>query len=117
MKECIGILLQSVIRLVNLSISESMWACGIRFQEGYCDTTHKKASLPGEYLNNYCHVSGLSFISIVVECDVAVQLKAHSVFIRINAPGEMHFSKWGATINAFFKKGGGGGGGGGDYYL
>ena len=72
-KECIDILLPSITKLVNCSLHEGL------VLDGFKKVTPliKKASLPVEDLKNYRPVSGLSFISKLVECVVAKQLVDH----------------------------------------
>ena len=74
-KECIDILLPSITKLVNFSLSEGLVPDG--FKKAVVTLLIKKASLPVENLKNYCPVSGLSFISKLVECVVAKQLVDH----------------------------------------
>ena len=62
-------------KLVNFSLSEGLVPDG--FKKAVVTPLIKKASLPVEDLKNYCPVSGLSFISKLVECVVANQLVDH----------------------------------------
>ena len=74
-KECIDILLPSITKLVNCSLREGLvpdW-----FKKAVVTPLIKKASLPVEDLKNYRPVSGLSFISKLVERVVAKQLVDH----------------------------------------
>ena len=64
-KECIDILLPSITKLVNFSLSEGLVPDG--FQKAVVTPLIKKASLPVEDLKNYRSVSGLSFISQLVD--------------------------------------------------
>ena len=73
--ECIDILLPSITKLVNFSLSEGLVLDG--FKKAVVSPLIKKASLPVEDLKNYSPVSGLSFISKLVECVVAKQLVDH----------------------------------------
>ena len=73
-KECIDILLPSITRLVNCSLS------GVvpdEFKKAIVTPLIKKSSLPPNDLKNYRHVSGLGFISRLVERVVASQLSDH----------------------------------------
>ena len=70
-KECIDILLPSITRLVNYSLSEGHVPDG--FKKAVVTPLIKKASLPVDDLKSY-KVSGLSFISKLVERVVARQL-------------------------------------------
>ena len=74
-KECIDILLPSITKLVNCSLREGLVPDG--FKKAVVTPLTKKASLPVEDLKNYRPVSGLSFISKLVERVVAKQLVDH----------------------------------------
>ena len=74
-KECIDILLPSITKLVNCSLRERLVPDG--FKKAVVTPLIKKASLPVEDLKNYRPVSGLSFISKLVERVVAKQLVDH----------------------------------------
>ena len=70
-KECIDILLPSITRLVNCSLSEG------EFKKAIVTQLIKKSSLPDNALRNHKPVSGLCFISKLAERVVASQLKDH----------------------------------------
>ena len=74
-KECIDILLPSITKLVNFSLSEGLVPDG--FKKAVVTPLIKKASIPVEDLKNYHPVSGLNFISKLVKCVVAKQLVDH----------------------------------------
>ena len=74
-KECIDILLPSITKLVNCSLLEGL--VPHVFKKAVVSPLIKKASLPVEDLKNYTPVSGLSFISKLVESVVAKQLVDH----------------------------------------
>ena len=74
-KECIDILLPSITKLVNCSLREGLVPDG--FKKAVVTPLIKKASLPVEDVKNYRPVSGLSFISKLLECEVAKQLVDH----------------------------------------
>ena len=74
-KECIDIVLPSITKLVNCSLREGLVPDG--FKEAVVTPLIKKASLPVDDLKNYHPVSGLSFISKLVERVVAKQLVDH----------------------------------------
>ena len=74
-KDCIDILLPCITRLVNFSLSEGCFPA--RFKKAVVTPLLKKASLPKNDLKNYRPVSGLCFISKVVERIVASQVKQH----------------------------------------
>ena len=74
-KECIDILLPSITKLVNCSLRKGLVSDG--FKKAVVTPLIKKALLPIGDLKNYCAVSGLSFISKLVEHVVAKQLVDH----------------------------------------
>ena len=74
-KECMDILLPSITKLVNCSLSEGLVPDG--YKKAVVTPLIKKASLPVKDLKNYRPVSGLSFISKLVERVVAKQLVDH----------------------------------------
>ena len=74
-KDCFDILLPSITKLVNCSLSEGAVPDG--FKSAVVTPLIKKSSLSKDDLKNYRPVSGLSFISKLVECVVASQLSRH----------------------------------------
>ena len=74
-EECIDIVLPSITKLVNCSLREGLVLDG--FKKAVVTPLIKKASLYVKDLKNYRPVSGLSFISKLVECVVAKQLVDH----------------------------------------
>ena len=74
-KECIDILLASITGLVNCSLSGGFVPDGIK--KATVTQLIKKSSLPPNELKNYRPVSGLDFISKLVEHVVASQLNDH----------------------------------------
>ena len=74
-KECVDILLPSITRLVNCSLSEGV--VPDEFKKAIVTPLIKKSSLPPNDLKNYRPVSGLGFISKLVERVVASQLNDH----------------------------------------
>ena len=74
-EECIDILLPSITRLVNCSLSEGV--VPDEFKKAIVTPLIKKSSLPPNDLKNYRPVSGLGFISKLVERIVASQLNDH----------------------------------------
>ena len=74
-KECIDILLPSITRLVNCSLSEGV--VPDEFKKAIVTPLIKKSSLPPNDLKNYRPVSRLGFISKLVERVVAFQLNDH----------------------------------------
>ena len=74
-KECLDILLPSITKLVNCSLTEGAVPAG--FKKAIVSPLIKKSSLPPDELKNYRPVSGLSFISKLVEHVVVSQLNDH----------------------------------------
>ena len=74
-KEYIDILLPSITKLVYCSLLEGLVPDGLK--KAVVTPLIKKASLPVVDLENYCPVSGFSFISKLVEPLVAKQLVDH----------------------------------------
>ena len=74
-KDCLDILLPSITKLVNCSLLEGAVPDG--FKSAVVTPLIKKSSLSKDELKNYRPVSGLSFISKLVECVVASQLSRH----------------------------------------
>ena len=74
-KDCLDILLPSITKLVNCSLSEGAVPDG--FKSAVVTPLIKKSSLSKDDLKNYHPVSGLSFISNHVERVVASQLSRH----------------------------------------
>ena len=56
------------------------------FKTAVVTTLIKKENLPSDDLKNYCPVSGLSFISKLVECMVAKQLSEHIHVYNLDNP-------------------------------
>ena len=75
-KECSDILLPSITKLVNCSLMEGCVPDG--FKIAVVSPLLKKATLPADDFKNYHPVSGLSFISKLVERVVARQLLEHN---------------------------------------
>ena len=74
-KECLDILLPSITKLVNCSLTEGAVPAG--FKKAIVSPLIKKSSLPPDELKNYRPVSGLSFIYKLVERVVASKLNDH----------------------------------------
>ena len=75
LKECLDILLPSITKLVNCSLTEGAVPAG--FKKAIVSPLIKKSSLPPDELKNYRPVSGLNFISKLVERVVVSQLNDH----------------------------------------
>ena len=74
-KEYVDILLPSITKLVNLSLVNGVFPA--KFKQAVVTPLIKKPSLQKEELKNYRPVSGLCFISKLVERVVSLQIKAH----------------------------------------
>ena len=74
-KRCIDILLPSITKLVNLSLQDGVFP--EPFKIAIVTPLIKKTSLPKDDLKNYRPVSGLSFLSKLVERVVASQIRSH----------------------------------------
>ena len=70
LKDCLDILLPSITKLVNYSLIDGSFPSAFK-------RAVKKASLPRNDLKNYRPVSGLCFLSKLVERVVAKQLTSH----------------------------------------
>ena len=75
LNDCLDILLLSITKLVNYSLVGGSFPSA--FKRAVVTPLIKKASLPRNDLKNYCPVSGLWFLSKLVERVVAKQLTSH----------------------------------------
>ena len=76
-KECLDILLPSITKLVNCSLSDGVGPAGFKTDIVY--PLIKKVSLQLDEFKNYRPVSSMGFISKLVECVVASQLNGHVI--------------------------------------
>ena len=74
-KSCIDILIHSITKLVNLSLQDGVFP--EPFKNAIVTPLIKKTLLPKDDLKNYQPVSGLSFLSKLVERVVASQIRSH----------------------------------------
>ena len=74
-KDCLDILLPSITKLVNYSLAEGVVPSA--FKNAVVTPLIKKSTLPHDELKNYRPVSGLCFLSKLVERVVAKQLNLH----------------------------------------
>ena len=72
MNECINIRLPSIPKLVNSALSDGF--VPEDFKKAVVTPLTKKTSLPCDDMKNYCPVSGLCFMSILVERVLASQM-------------------------------------------
>ena len=85
-KQCSDILLPSITKLVNCLLIEGCVPYGFKPAED--SPLIKKATLPADDFKNYCPVSGLSFISKLVEKVVAKQLLEHIHVHTLDNPNQ-----------------------------
>ena len=81
-KDYVDILLPSVTKLINLSLRDGTFPS--RFKEAIVTPLIKKPSLPKNDMKNYRPVSGLCFISKLLERVVASQVKTHLESCTLN---------------------------------
>ena len=74
-KQCIDILLPSLTKLVNLSLKDGIFPNP--FKQAILTPLLKKSTLSNEDLKSYRPVSGLSFLSKLVQRIVAAQIRSH----------------------------------------
>ena len=74
-KECVDVLVPSITKLVNLSLSQGVFPS--QFKKAVVTPLLKKSNLDKNELKNYRPVSGLCFMSKLVERIVATQVKKH----------------------------------------
>ena len=101
LKDCLDILLSSITKLVNYSLIEGS------FPIFFVTPLIKKASLPRDDLKNYCTVSGLCFLSKLVEQVVARQLTSHINNNKLDNPHQSAYKPGYSTETALLsiKKG------------
>ena len=74
-KECMDILIKPITSIVNFSLSEGFFPH--EFKQAHVSPLIKKPSLQRNDYKNYRPVSGLSFISKVIEKVISSQIKKH----------------------------------------
>ena len=74
-KDCLDILITPITSLVNLSLSRGIFPN--TFKQAIITPLIKKPSLPKNDFKNYRPVSGLNFLSKLIERVVASQIKSH----------------------------------------
>ena len=97
-KECIDILLPSLTKLVNCSLMEG--CVPDAFKSAVVTPLIKKPNLPSNDLKNYRPVSGLSFISKLVERVVAKQLLEHIHVHNLDNPYQSAYKAGHSTETA-----------------
>ena len=86
LKDCLDILLPSVTKLVNYSLIDGSFPSA--FKRAVVTPLIKKASLPRNDIKNYRPVSGLCFLSKLVERVVAKQLTSHINNNKLDNPNQ-----------------------------
>ena len=76
-KQYLDILIFPITKIVNLSLATGDFPA--KFRTAVVTPLHKQPSFRSEGLSNYRPVSGLSFISKVIERIIAIQLNKHIV--------------------------------------
>ena len=97
-KECIDILLPSLTKLVNCSLMEG--CVPDAFKSAVVTPVIKKPNLPSNDFKNYCPVSGVSFISKLVERVVAKQLLEHIHVHNLDNPYQLAYKAGHSTETA-----------------
>ena len=97
-KECSDTLLPSITKLVNCSLMEGYVLDG--FKTAVVSPLIKKATLPLDDFKNYRPVSGLSFISKLVERVVAKQLLEHIYVHNLDNPYQSEYKTGHSTERA-----------------
>ncbi len=97
-KDYVDILLSPITKLVNISLRDGIFPH--RFKEAVVTPLIKKSSLPKNELKNYRPVSGLCFISKLVERVVAAQVKSHLELNDLNNNLQSAYSSGHSTETA-----------------
>ena len=98
LKDCLDILLPSITKLVNYSLIEGSFPNS--FKKAVVAPLIKKASLPRNDLKNYRPVSGLGFLSELVERVVANQLTSHIKNNKLDNPHQSAYKPGHSTETA-----------------
>ena len=98
LKDCLDILLSSITKLVNYSLIEGSFPNS--FKKAVVTPLIKKASLPRDDLKNYRPVSGLCFLSKLVEWVVARQLTSHIKNNKLDNPHQSAYKPGHSTETA-----------------
>ena len=91
-------LLPSITKLVNLSLIEGV--VSQQFKKAVITPLIKKASLPSDNLKNYCPVSGLCFMSILVVRVVVKQLMQNINSNNLDIPHQSEYKTGHSTKTA-----------------
>ena len=98
LKDCLDILLPSITKLVNYSLIDGSFPSA--FKRAVVTPLIKKASLPRNDLKNYHPVSGLCFLSKLVERVVAKQLTSHINNNKLDNPHQSAYKPGHSTESA-----------------
>ena len=98
LKDCLDILLSSITKLVNYSLIKGSFPNS--FKKAVVTPLMKKASLPRDDLKNYRPVSGLCFLSKLVERVVARQLTSHINNNKLDNPHQSAYKPGHSTETA-----------------
>ena len=98
LKDCLDILLPSITKLVNYSHIDGSFPSA--FKRAVVTPLIKKASLPRNDLKNYRPVSGLCFLSKLVERVVAKQLASHINNNKLDNPHQSAYKPGHSTETA-----------------
>ena len=98
LRDCLDILLPSITKLVNYSLSDGSFPSA--FKRAVVTPLIKKASLPKNDLKNYRPVSGLCFLSKLVERVVAKQLTSHININKLDNPHQSAYKPGHSTETA-----------------
>ena len=98
LRDCLDILLPSITKLVNYSLSDGSFPSA--FKRAVVTPLIKKASLPKNDLKNYRPVSGLCFLSKLVERVVAKQLTSHININKLDNPQQSAYKPGHSTETA-----------------
>ena len=91
-------LLPTITRIVSLSILDSSVPTALK--EALVAPLLKKANLPPHFLKNYCPVSGLPFISKIVEKVVVPRLRDNMAYNNLNEPFQSAYRKFHSVESA-----------------
>ena len=98
LKDCVEILLLSNTKLVNLALAEGVFPQ--KFKKAVVTPLIKEASVPNEDLQNYSPVSGLCFMSNLVERVVVKQLMQHINSNNLDNPRQSAYKSGHSTETA-----------------
>ena len=101
LKDCLDILIKPITELVNMSLSSGVFPD--EFKQAIVTPLIKKPTLCKDDLKNYRPVSGLTFISKVIERVVAKQLKSHLSLHNMDNINQSAYKSGHSTETALLK--------------